>query len=65
MTTDVTAYQSTAEVTMCRFAGFAARAAWMAALLLSVPQLVKTISRDAPPMSAATCARASSVAWLH
>jgi hypothetical protein len=33
----------------------------MAALLLSVPQLVKTILRGSAPMSLATCSRASAI----
>jgi len=52
---------STAEVMTCRLVGWHKIALWMAALLLSVPQLVKTMWRGSAPMSAATCSRAVSI----
>ena len=52
---------STAVVRTWRLSGCVARALWMAELLLSVPQLVKKISRGSALISAATLARASSI----
>ena len=49
---------STAVVSTCRFSGWVTRALWIAELLLSVPQLVKMISRGSALISAATRARA-------
>src|SRR4051812_39984570 len=55
----------TAVVTTCRFLGWVRSALWMAVLLLSVPQLVKTISRGSAPIRAATFSRAKSTALIR
>ena len=52
---------STAVVTTCRLAGLARVAPCSAALLLSVPQLVKTMLRELAPISRATRSRATSI----
>ena len=59
----LTAGCSTREVITWRFSGLERRAAQMAVLSLSVPQLVKTISSGVAPIRPATWARASLRAW--
>jgi hypothetical protein len=55
---------STDEVTMCLFEGATLSAASMAALLLSVAQLVKINSRGCAPINSATWSLALSTAPL-